>query len=224
MIEKLLSLIQRKPEVLPATEPISRVINCEIVRGSNYLVKEPKVEFSMKIFASLVKGKCQDCDHPEAFPCESVGCERCTLFCTCKNCSRTRAQGLCFSMRSPEETRMMYTLQTTPVFWISNHGTDRVSPSDLELIADMIGSFLKKSKNAVILLDGVEYLIAINGFIPVFKMLRDIQEWTILNCAVFLLSVNPASLEKKEMALIERNMKDLSLQGRFPDWQTYRPE
>ena len=47
-------------------------------------------------------------------------------------------------------------------------------------------------------------------------MLRDIQEWTILNRAVFLLSVNPVSLEKKEMALIERNMEDLSLQGRFP--------
>ena len=112
-------------------------------------------------------------------------------------------------MRSPEETRIMYTLQTTPVFWISNHGTYRVSPRDLELIADMISSFLKKSNNPVVLLDGVEYLIAINGFIPVFKMLRDVQEWTILNRAVFLLSVNPASLDEKEMALIERNMKDL---------------
>ena len=119
-------------------------------------------------------------------------------------------------MLSPEEIRMMYTLQTTPVFWISNHGADRVSPSDLELIADMIGSFLKKSKNAVVLLDGAEYLIAINGFIPVFKMLRDIQEWTILNRAVFLLSVNPVSLEEKEMALIERIMKDLSVQEKNP--------
>ena len=170
----------------------------------------------MKIFASLVKGKCQDCDHSEAFPCESIGCEGCTLLCTCKKCNRTRAQGLSFSMLFPEEIRMMYTLQTTPVFWISNHGADRVSPSDLELIADMISSFLKKSKNPVVLLDGVEYLIAINGFIPVFKMLRDIQEWTILNRAVFLLSVNPVSLEAKEMALIERNMKDLSVQEKIP--------
>jgi hypothetical protein len=216
MIEKLLCFIQKKPQVVPATEPISRVINCDIVRGSNYLVKESKVELCMKIFASLVKGKCQECDQLEAFPCESVGCERCTLLCTCKNCNRTRAQGLCFSMSSPEETRMTYTLQTTPVFWISNHGTDRVSPRDLELIADMIGSFLKKSKNPVVLLDGVEYLIAINGFIPVFKMLRDIQEWTILNRAVFLLSINPVSLEEKEMALIERNMKDLSVQEKIP--------
>jgi len=213
MIEKLLRLIQRKPLVVPATEPISHIINCEIARGSSYLVKEVKVELSMKIFASLVKGKCQDCAHPEAFPCESVGCERCTLLCTCKNCIRTRAQGLCFSMCSPEEARMMYTIQTTPVFWISNHGTDRVSPRDLELIADMISSFLKRSKNPVVLLDGVEYLIAINGFIPVFKMLRDIQEWTILNHAVFLLSINPVSLEEKEVALIERNMKELSIQA-----------
>jgi hypothetical protein len=213
MIEKLLRFIQRMPQVIPATEPISNVINCDIARGSSYLVKELKVEFSMKIFASLVRGKCLDCDHSEAFPCESIGCEGCTLLCTCKNCNNTRAQGLCFSMRSPEETRLVYTLQTTPVFWISNHGTDRVSPRDLELIADMINSFLKKSKNPIVLLDGVEYLIAINGFIPVFKMLRDVQEWTILNRAVFLLSANPAALEEKEMALIERNMKELSIQA-----------
>jgi hypothetical protein len=216
MFEDLLSFIQRKPQVMPTTEPIGRVISCEIVRGSNYIVKEAKVEFSMKTFASLVKGKCQDCDHPEAFPCESIGCEGCTLLCTCKSCNRTRAQGLCFSMRSPEEIRMMNILQTTPIFWISNHGTYRVRPRDLELIADMVSSFLKRSKNPVVLLDGVEYLIAINGFIPVFKMLRDVQEWTILNRAVFLLSVNPTSLEKKEMALIERNMKDLSVQEKIP--------
>ena len=92
MIEKLLSLIQGKPEVLPATEPISHVINCEIVRGSNYPVKVAKVGLSMKIFASTVKGKSHDCDHPEAFPCESIGCEGCTLLCTCKKCSSTRAQ------------------------------------------------------------------------------------------------------------------------------------
>ena len=73
MIEKLLRLIQRKPLVVPATEPISHIINCEIARGSSYLVKEVKVELSMKIFASLVKGKCQDCDNSEAFPCESIG-------------------------------------------------------------------------------------------------------------------------------------------------------
>jgi hypothetical protein len=223
MIENLLSFIQRKPLVIPATEPISQAINCEILRGSNYLVKEPRPEFSMRIFTSLVKGKCQDCDHTEAFPCESVGCERCTIQCTCKNCKRTRAQGLCFSMCSPEETRMMYTLQTTPVFWISNHGADRVSPGNLELIADMISSFLKKSKNPIVLLDGVEYLIAINGFIPVLKMLRDVQEWTILNRAVFLLSLNPVAIEEKETALIERNMKDLMAKEKLPDLQTYRP-
>jgi hypothetical protein len=210
MIKNLLTLISRKPEVMPATEPVNHIECRNIMRGSGYLVKEPRPEISMEIFKSLVKGKCPDCDHPEAFPCESIGCEDCTLSCMCKRCRRIRAQGLCFTMRSPDAVRHRYVLQTTPIFWISNHGADSISPSGLESIANMIDSFLKKSKNPVILMDGAEYMIAINGFVPVLKLLRDIQEWTILNNAVFLLPLNPSSIEAKELALIERNMNELA--------------
>lgn len=210
MIKSLLSLIQRRPQVIPTTEPLNDVVNRDMIRGSSYLVKESKLEKSMDFFASLVKGKCPDCDHPEAFPCESIGCQGCSMRCTCKKCINARSQGLCFTMSSPEEVRMKYTLQTTPIFWISNHGTESISPNELELIADTVCSFLKKSKNPVVLFDGLEYLIVVNGFVPVLKLMRDIQEWTVLNRGVFLLSINPTSVEEKELALIERNMKDLS--------------
>ena len=210
MLRSLLTLIGRKPDVIPTTEPVNHVECRHIVRGSSYLVKEPRPEISVEIFKSLVLGKCPDCIHPEAFPCESIGCEDCTLSCMCKKCKHVRAQGLCFTMRSPDAVRHGYTLQTTPIFWISNHGADSISPGGLELIANMINSFLNRSKNPVILLDGAEYMIAINGFIPVLKLLRDIQEWTILNNAIFLLPLNPSSIEEKELALIERNMNELA--------------
>jgi hypothetical protein len=42
---------------------------------------------------------------------------------------------------------------------------------------------------------------------PFSKCLGDVQEWTILNKAVFLSSVTPDSHEEKEMALIERDRK-----------------
>jgi archaellum biogenesis ATPase FlaH len=83
---------------------------------------------------------------------------------------------------------------------------------DLEKIADMIDKFLKQSKNPVVLLDGIEHMILENGSAPVLRLLRDIEEWMILQNAILILPVNPAAVEKKELALIERNTNDLKTQ------------
>jgi archaellum biogenesis ATPase FlaH len=84
---------------------------------------------------------------------------------------------------------------------------------DLETIADIINKFLKQSKNPVVLLDGIEHLILENGSAPVLRLLRDIEEWMILQNAILILPVNPAAVEKKELALIERNTNDLKPQA-----------
>ncbi|TRZ67788.1 MAG: DUF835 domain-containing protein [Methanothrix sp.] len=212
MIKILSRLIQKKPEVIPATEPLNSVDYHELNRGNCYLVKEPKPKLSFEVFAATIKGKCPDCDHPEAFPCESIGCEECTLACPCKACRHTRAQGLCITMRSPETIRDEYFLQTTPIFWISKHGADSICPTCLEMAANMIYGFLKRSKNPVVLLDGLEYLIVANGFASTLKFLRDVQEWVVLQEAIFVLPISPVAIEKRALALIERDMLELDVQ------------
>ncbi len=209
MIKDILSKLKLSYRVVPATEPLNHHVPYDLARGACYLLKEPKAEFSFDIFTSLVKGRCQGCDHREAFPCESIGCNRCALPCPCKGCNHVRAQGLCFTMHSPMEIRLKYALQTTPMFWVSNHGPESISPIDLELIADIINKFLKQSKNPVILLDGMEHLIFENGSAPVLRFLRDVEEWMVLQNAILILPINPMALEEKELALMERNMKDL---------------
>ncbi len=197
---------------MPVTEPVNHTACRDLARGSSYLVKEHKAELSFEIFVSLVKGRCINCGYQEAFPCESIGCEGCTLFCNCKGCKHVRAQGLCFTMRSPIEIRLKYALQTTPIFWISNHGHESICPTSLEVIADTINRFLKQSKNPIILLDGIEYLIFANGSASVLRFIRDIEEWAILQNAILVLPINPAALDEKVLALIERNMKEINVQ------------
>jgi hypothetical protein len=209
MIKNILSRLKIAPAVVPMTEPLNSHVSRNLTQGSSYLVKEQKAEFSFELFVSLVKGRCSGCDYLDSFPCESIGCERCELPCPCKVCKHYRAQGLCFTMHSPQEIRLRYALQTTPIFWISNHGTRSVNPIDLEVIADITIKFLKQSKNPVVLLDGIEHLIFENGSAPVLRLLRDIEEWIILQRAILILPVNPAAIEKKELALIERNMNEL---------------
>jgi archaellum biogenesis ATPase FlaH len=79
----------------------------------------------------------------------------------------------------------------------------------LEVIADIVVKFLKQSRNPVILLDGIEHLIFENGSAPVLRLLRDIQEWIIIQRAILIVPVNPEAIEKKELALMERNMNEL---------------
>lgn len=72
------------------------------------------------------------------------------------------------------------------------------------MMAEMISSFLKMSRNPVVFLDGIEYLIIANGFPSVLRFLKDIQDRTILNNAIFLLPVNPLAIDVKDIAVLER--------------------
>ncbi len=204
MIKELLFRLKRKPEIYPSTEALSYPTSQRLERGSSYLIKGQRSDEGLEIFQSLVKGRCIDCDQSEAFSCDSIGCEGCTLNCTCRDCRKVRAQGLCFTIHSPEEIRRKYTLQTTPILWISNHGPGSISPSGLEMMAEMIAKFLKRSKNPVVFLDGIEYLIVANGFPSVLRFLKDIQDRTILNNAIFLLPVNPLAIDVRDIAILER--------------------
>ncbi len=117
-------------------------------------------------------------------------------------------------MHSPMDLRLRYTLQITPIFWISNHGHESISPTSLEIMADMINRFLKQSKSPIILLDGIEYLIFANGSAPVIRFLRDIEEWLILQNSILILPVNPTAINERDMALIERDMKEITSKKR----------
>jgi hypothetical protein len=209
MITEILKKLKIRPSVVPATEPLNSKTGRDLAKGSSYLIKESKAEFSFDLFVSLVKGRCSNCEYSDSFPCESIGCERCKISCSCKECNHFRAQGLCFTMYSPQEIRLKYALQTTPIFWVSKHGSQSINPIDLEVIADIATKFLKQSKNPVVLLDGIEHLIFENGPVPVLRLLRDLEEWVILQKGILILPVNPDAIEQKEMALIERNMEEL---------------
>lgn len=139
-------LIKLKPAavraVVPATEPLNSDVCQDLAKARSYLIEEEKAKASFELFASLVKGRCSNCGCMDSFPCESIGCEDCQIFCSCKSCRSFRAQGLCFTMRFPQEIRLAYALQTTPIFWISSHGPQSINPADLEAIADIAIKFL----------------------------------------------------------------------------------
>lgn len=208
----ILNIFRRKPRVVPLTEPVGMRISRDLSRGSAYLVREKKPELSFQIFSSLVRGQCASCEHPDAFNCESIGCEECTLKCPCKSCSQKRAQGLCFTTLHPEQIRNRYVLQTTPIFWISKRGESQMAVNNLEVMADITARFLDKSHNPVVLLDGLELLVVTHGFAQVIRFMRDIMEMVFISRGILIVPVNPSALSEREMALIERDMQEIPVE------------
>ena len=116
------------------------------------------------------------------------------------------AQGLCISRRSPKTIMAEFGLEKTPILWLSRVATEKnsVRPSPPEKVALAIEHFISVGENAVVLLDGFEYLIAHNDFSSVLALLHDLNEIVALHDAILLIPMDPSAFQEREFALIRR--------------------
>ena len=116
--------------------------------------------------------------------------------------------GLCITRMHLDKVRETFGLVKTPILWLSKTpGENNLSPTDLGMLRHTILEYIDKSGESMVLLDGVEYLITNNGFPLVLKYLDDINEGVMMSKSGVIISVDPRTLEEKELALLERNMK-----------------
>ena len=92
------------------------------------------------------------------------------------------------------------------VVWLSTTlGKDYVDPHNLNSLTNLVSNFVADGPRAVILLDGLEYLMINNDFPRILHFLEYVNEQVAMKRAVLLLSVDDRAFEPKELALIERN-------------------
>ncbi len=114
--------------------------------------------------------------------------------------------GLCVSRVYPHKLRERFGIPDLPIQWLSNVGKeDAVRPKDLEKLSLAIEQFLARGK-AVVLLDGIEYLITNNNFLTVLRLLQSARDQVAMANGVLLVSVNPSTLESHQLTLIEREV------------------
>jgi hypothetical protein len=82
-------------------------------------------------------------------------------------------------------------------------GKDCLSPGHLDAIGERLSQHLKSTQGAVLALASLDYLVSQNGFPPVLRLVQFLREEAERVDAHVMLSVNPAALEKREMALLE---------------------
>lgn len=173
-----------------------------------YVVEESKPELSMKMFTDILKGRCWDCEDDESFTCESLDCSACGLPCPCKKCTKykSRTQGLIVTRQFPKEVRTKYYLQTTPILWLSTiSGKDNIDPAKLSVLTDLLVTFMEKSQNGVVLVDGIEYLVTSNDFSRVLKAIDRWTETAMSTRTRLILSLDPQAFAQTELAMMERS-------------------
>ncbi|HVO78209.1 MAG TPA: DUF835 domain-containing protein, partial [Methanomassiliicoccales archaeon] len=61
--------------------------------------------------------------------------------------------------------------------------------------------------DSVVMVDGIEFLIVNNDFEKVLRMIHHVSEATMEYKSRLIVSVDPRTLDLREMALLERNME-----------------
>lgn len=124
--------------------------------------------------------------------------------------------GMVISRVFPDRLRQKFGLENTAFMWLSHEQTkNSVDPSDLEKLEFLVQGFISTHKTAVVLLDGIEYIMLQNSFENTLKFLQSLNDRIILNKAVLIIPVDPGSLDKKEISLLEREMETYQVDYRL---------
>jgi hypothetical protein len=119
--------------------------------------------------------------------------------------TREGYDGLCIARTYPDEIRKKFGLEVTPIRWLAEQkGEDIIPPQDLLGLSLTIKDFLNKAPRPVIMLQGVEYLVTVNGFTPILRLLRDLSPLVSEKHAILIIPVVPNALREEDQRLLNQ--------------------
>ena len=139
-----------------------------------YLIEEERAEKAYDIFADLVK---------HGF----------------------RGFGICRT--HPQKIREKYALERTPLMWLSeieSKQLEHVGPQDIPKLIYLVAEFIKRAQPAVVILEGLEYLLVQNDFKTVLKLVYTLSDHVSTSQSVLLLPVNPGALPADQHVMLKR--------------------
>ncbi|WP_082431954.1 DUF835 domain-containing protein [Thermococcus thioreducens] len=116
---------------------------------------------------------------------------------------------------SPEIVRKNLKIEKTPILWLTKvRDRNAVSPTRLEFLLQTMVDFMRKTDDPkVIFLDGVGYLILENGFVPVFRFLTTLKDYTALYNTVVIVPLREDGLDEKTVNLMYREFERMRFQS-----------
>jgi len=117
------------------------------------------------------------------------------------------AASVCITRSNPRQLTREYNLSRAKLIWLishDNHNDDEVSYS-LEVLFSRIEEYM--DQYTYIMLDGLEYLISMNNFLPVLQFLRKLVDRFSVAENIGLLPVAVKAFEENEIQLLQREMR-----------------
>ena len=117
---------------------------------------------------------------------------------------RNGRNGLCITTSPPDEVRTKFDLERTPIMWLADsERDDAVSPSDLVGMFDAVLKFVQKTEKPIVMLDGVDLLVAENGFRPTMSFINELGTGTSRRNGVLLISSMASPTAQEGRAFVE---------------------
>ncbi len=115
--------------------------------------------------------------------------------------------GLHVTRQHPHNLRKRNNMGRCRVVWLSSTlGEDYVDPHNLGSLISLIGVFLQGNRRPAVLLDGLEFLTINNDFHRILNFVEYLNEIVMGTGSILLLSVDERAFQKREMALLEKNV------------------
>lgn len=126
------------------------------------------------------------------------------------NLALNEYDGLLITRSSPNSIRDTYGLKATPILWLTEEKSDNaIAPSDLHGLLVTIRAFLQKAERSVIMLHGLEYLVSVNGFKPVLRLIVRLDDLVVQNNGILIIPIVPGSLTEKQQTLLSAECTSL---------------
>jgi hypothetical protein len=122
-----------------------------------------------------------------------------------------RLNGYIISRQHPAQIRDKFGLENTPITWLATQtGENVLDPTSLGMLAHCVMDFFSRTRNGVVLLDGVEYLITNNDFKRVARVLEQMNDSVMQHKGYLIIPIDPRAFDSKELAIIERDFEKVS--------------
>jgi archaellum biogenesis ATPase FlaH len=78
---------------------------------------------------------------------------------------------------------------------------------------NLITDFINKGKDSIVILEGLEYLIAQNNFDIVLKFIQTLRDLVLLENSRLIIPLNKDAFNQKELAQLEKELEVLKLKN-----------
>jgi hypothetical protein len=116
--------------------------------------------------------------------------------------------GLVVTRELPKRIQNDRNIGGSRIVWLTNLvGDGRINPTAIGILMSQVRSFIEGNQRAVVLIDGLEYLVSLNTYDRMLHFMHQLRDIVITNDAALVVPVDPRTLNERELALLERSLE-----------------